>query len=247
MITDLVLTQSHQNQRTREWETSYGLTRLTTPTLPLTSVIDSFKRSTNASHRSTPLRKIFNKNTLKLSHSCMPSIQNIISVQNKSLLIKENQNNPGTTQECNCYRKETCPFSGNCQSERIVYQAAVTREDNGEEKTYVGITEGTFKTRYLNHTSSCRNPKRKHATELSKYIWNWKESNVQHSIKWKIIKQCRPYKIIKSPLNIKLKNHIIIIQTLFKKKKQLRFGDRPLLQQLKQLKSRVLVYLIVLP
>ena len=38
-------------------------------------------------------------------------------------------------------------------------------------------------------------------------------------------------KIIKSPLNIKLKNHIIIIQTLLIKNKQLRFGDRLLLQR----------------
>ena len=29
-----------------------------------------------------------------------------------------------------------------------IYQATVTRENNGEEKTYVGITEGTFKTRF---------------------------------------------------------------------------------------------------
>ena len=76
------------------------------------------------------------------------------------------------TQECNCRSKETCPLSGKCRSEGIVYQATVTKEDNREEeKTYVGITEGTFKTRYHNHASSFRNPKRKHATELSKYIW----------------------------------------------------------------------------
>ena len=84
--------------------------------------------------QSHPLRKIFNKNTLKLSYSCMPNVQNIISEHNKSLLIKENQNNPATTQECNCRRKETCPLSGKCQSEGIVYQATVTREDNREEK-----------------------------------------------------------------------------------------------------------------
>ena len=53
------------------------------------------------------------------------------------------------------------------QAVGIVYQATVKREDNGEEKTYVGLTEGTFKTRFNNHTSSFRNQQRKHATELS--------------------------------------------------------------------------------
>ena len=116
------------------------------------------------------------------------------------------------TQECNCRSKKTCPLSGKCRSEGIVYQATVTKEDNREEeKTYVGITEGTFKTRYHNHTSSFRNPKRKHATELSKYIWNLKESNVQHSIKWKIIKQCKPYSNKTKRCNLCLYEKFIII------------------------------------
>ena len=34
------------------------------------------------------------------------------------------------------------------QSQGVVYQATVTREDNQEQQTYIGITEGTFKTRF---------------------------------------------------------------------------------------------------
>ena len=34
---------------------------------------------------------------------------------------------------------------------------------------------------------------RKHATELSKYIGTLKDSDVRYSVKWKIIKRCRPY------------------------------------------------------
>ena len=41
-----------------------------------------------------------------------------------------------------------------------------------------GLTEGTFKKRYNNHTSSFRNEKHKHATELSKYVWELKELDV---------------------------------------------------------------------
>ena len=108
-------------------------------------------------------------------------------------------------------QKETCPLSGICQIEGVVYQATVTREDNGEEKTYVGLTESTFKIRYHNHASSFRNPKRKHATELSKYIWNLKESDVRYSTKWKIIKQCRPYFNKTKRCNLCLYEKFIII------------------------------------
>ena len=74
-----------------------------------------------------------------------------------------------TAKECNCRRKENCPLSGKCETTGIVYQATVKREDSREEKNYVGLTEGPFKTRFNNHTSSFRNPQHKHATELSTY------------------------------------------------------------------------------
>ena len=138
-----------------------------------------------------PLLKIFNKNTLKLSYSCMPNIANIISAH-KSVLNNETRSDP-TTQDCNCRQKKACPLSGKSQTEGVVYQATVTREDNYEEKTYVGLTEGAFKTRYYNHICSFRNPKHRNSTELSKYMWHLKDSNVNYSTKWKIIKQCRPY------------------------------------------------------
>ena len=108
----------------------------------------------------------------------MPNIDNIISSHNKFDLNKETQNDTSTnstTRECNCRQQNTCPLFGKCLIEGIVYQATViTAADNRKEETYVGLTEGTFKTRYANHTSSFRNPKQKCATKLSKYIWSLK-------------------------------------------------------------------------
>ena len=66
-------------------------------------------------------------------------------------------------------------------------------EDTGDVQTYVGITEGSFKSRYNNHTSTFRNPKRKHSTALSRYIWNLKDTNANFSLKWKIMKRCKAY------------------------------------------------------
>ena len=74
----------------------------------------------------------------------------------------------------------------------IVYQTTVQNLDKNSEETYVGLTEGSFKSRYLNHTSTFRNEKSKHATELSKHIWWLKESKRRYSIKWRIVKKCQP-------------------------------------------------------
>ena len=114
-------------------------------------------------------------------------MQNIISAHNKSVLNKEAHNSQATAKESNCHRKENCSLSGKGQITGIVYQATVKREESGEEKSYVGLTEGPFKTRF-NHTSSFRNPQHKHATELSTYIWNLEESDTPYSIKSRIIK-----------------------------------------------------------
>ena len=138
-------------------------------------------------------------------------MQNIISAHNKSVLNKEAHNSQATAKESNCHRKENCSLSGKCQITGIVYQATVKREESGEEKSYVGLTEGPFKTRFNNHTSSFRNPQHKHATELSTYIWNLKESNTPYSIKWRIIKQCRPYSNKTKKCNLCLYEKFVII------------------------------------
>ena len=93
----------------------------------------------------------------------------------------------------------------------VTNEATVTNEDNNQQETYLCITEGTFKTRYSNHTSSFRNEKIKRATELSKHIWSLKQSNTQHSIRWKIIKKCPPYSNRTKRCNLCLYEKCIII------------------------------------
>ena len=87
-----------------------------------------------------PLHKILNRNTLKLSYSCMPNMHNLISAHNKLILGKHTQPETNNTKgkECNCRQKDSCPLSGKCLTKSVVYQAIVKREDTGEEKSYVG-------------------------------------------------------------------------------------------------------------
>ena len=85
------------------------------------------------------------------------------------------------------------PFVGKCLTESVVYQATVTKEDGSATETYVGLTEGPFKSRILNHISSFRNPKIKHGTELSKDVWNLKNSKTPHSVRLRILQLYNPH------------------------------------------------------
>lgn len=139
-----------------------------------------------------PLSKIFNKNNLKISYSCMPNIQAIIKGHNNNILKKyENKDNISTSNKkyCNCRNRDDCPLTGDCQNKGLIYQATVTSADNDNIKeTYVGLTENSFKTRYYNHKTSFNNKNKQGATELSKFIWKLKEKNINFNIKWRILK-----------------------------------------------------------
>ena len=141
----------------------------------------------------------------------MPNVHQIITAHNKTILDKQIKASENPTKECNCCYKESCPLQGKCLTESVVYQATVTRKDNQQKETYVGLTEGTFKTRYNNHTSSFGNQKHKHSTELSKYIWQLKQSTVEYSIRWKILRKCKAYSNKTKRCNLCLHEKYIII------------------------------------
>ena len=95
--------------------------------------------------------KIFNKNTIKLSYSCMPNIRSKINGHNKKIL----QPKPAEPQKlCNCLVKEDCPLNGLCLKSSILYQATIKCSDSKyKQKRYNGICETTFKKHYANHKS----------------------------------------------------------------------------------------------
>ena len=133
-------------------------------------------------------RKIFNKNTIKLSYSCMDNIASTIKRKNKRLL-----NNSKTCENlpCNCRVKTDCPLNGDCRKKNIIYSATVKTTQGNE--TYTGLTETEFKTRLANHKQSFQKEKLRKATELSKHIWSLKEKNINYDIKWEIIGRANSY------------------------------------------------------
>ena len=95
-----------------------------------------------------------------------------------------------------------------CFASNIVYQATVT--SNTTTETYVGLATN-FKERYRNHTASFRNHKKKNENELSKYIWTLKNANKPFSIKWRILRKCKPYNNISKKCNLCLSEKFFII------------------------------------
>ena len=55
------------------------------------------------------LHNIFNRNTLKLSYSCIPNVHQIITAHNKTVLDKQTKPSENPSKECNCRQKESCP------------------------------------------------------------------------------------------------------------------------------------------
>ena len=140
------------------------------------------------------LRKVINRNCVKISYRCMPNVKKSISRHN-SKVAKEDENNREEEHEpgCNCTRRiGPCPLSGKCQTDKLVYKATVKDEDD-IINTYTGITSNTFKQRYYGHNYSINNRSGEFSTTLSTHIWNLKDQNKNYDISWDIIDRAQPF------------------------------------------------------
>ena len=63
--------------------------------------------------------KIFNKNTLKLSYSCMPNIRSKTNGHNKKRILQPKPTEPQKL--CNCLLKEDFPMNELCLTKSILY------------------------------------------------------------------------------------------------------------------------------
>ena len=173
-----------------------------------------------------PRKKIFNKNTVKLSYSCLPNIKSQIDNHNKRQLKKpvkepdeehtEEEEKKEEKRTCTCRKKKECPLDGECLKSDIVYQATVTEKRKKKEdkiSTYIGLTSTTFKARLANHKQSFKNPKLRNATELSKLIWELKtkEEKNDYTISWKLISSAPAYNNISKKCQLCLEEMYFIV------------------------------------
>ena len=139
--------------------------------------------------------KIFNKQTVKLSYSCCPNVQSIISQHNRKLLAEHSvlttTEDTSSQPMCNCRQPALCPLSGNCLKSALIYKATISSQV--ETKHYIGATEQTFKKRYPKHKEALAKRNSKAVTSLSTYVWSLKDKGEDPVIKWEIMKKCVPY------------------------------------------------------
>ena len=69
------------------------------------------------------LHKIFNKNTVKISYSCMPNMQSILRAHNEAELAAKPSEEE---RKCNCSKKGSCPLQNECLTKNVVYKATVS-------------------------------------------------------------------------------------------------------------------------
>ncbi|XP_063692277.1 uncharacterized protein LOC134824333 [Bolinopsis microptera] len=139
-----------------------------------------------------PLHKILNRNSVKVSYSCMKNMECLIKSRNKQLLRQHQETQEPTTRQCNCRSRNSCPLDGKCLSKSVVYMATLRTEN--EKHHYIGMTEGTFKDRYNGHTSSFRLERYRNRTKLSEKIWSFKDRGLEFRIEWKIIRRGHGYR-----------------------------------------------------
>ena len=135
--------------------------------------------------------KIFNKNNVKVSYSCMPNMKSIINMHNRKIISPKIN---VQERKCNCINKASCPLKEKCLTNSLVYKAKIkSTGENSLQKTYYGLSETKFKTRFANHKKTFKNPVYKTDTELSNEYWNIKSKNQIANITWEIFGQYQSY------------------------------------------------------
>ena len=155
-----------------------------------------------------PLRKLLNRNTVKVSYKCMPNMSSLVSSHNTKLLSDDTHQ---AVQGCNCQGgPANCPLTTpECGKDNVIYVSSITSPDGAEH--YTGLTGGTFKKRWYKHTSDFRNIKERNSTRLSSHIWNLKEQGKPFSIEWDIMDRAPTHNPISQKCRLCLKEIFYIM------------------------------------
>ena len=113
--------------------------------------------------------KIFKRNTVKRSYSCMRTMNFIIS-DNICAILNPPKNNYGS----NCRDNANCPLQNHCLTSNSVYWADVSNNVDNEKRVCLEVSETPFKEKYSNHVRNDKHERYCNATELSKYVWEIK-------------------------------------------------------------------------
>ena len=140
----------------------------------------------------------------------MPNIQASINSHNKRIM---EETEPLVRGECNCRNPVECPIPGECNTDKILYEAAISSNLPGyESKTYKGISEPAFKIRFGNHKKAFNHPQYKKDTTLSKEVWDIKNRGGTYDIAWRFIRQHPGYNPVNGKCALCLSEKLEILE-----------------------------------
>ena len=153
------------------------------------------------------LRKVINRNTVKVSYSTMPNMSQNLNQHNNKVRKGREQPSGG----CNGHRGgKQCPLPGNCMARGVVYGAEVTNTSTGEKETYTGLTEGTMRDRIAKHEGNCRH-RHQPGTRLSSHVWKLKDQGSPYTISWAILSRASSYNPTSRMCRLCLKEKFLIM------------------------------------
>jgi len=168
------------------------------------------------------LHKILNRNSVKVSYSCMPNIASRISSHNLKTIEKCKKKGQPRSKTCNCRNTSECPLDGNCLLRAVVYQADI-KPAVDSKAIYIGLAEPTFKGRWADHKSSMTVAEQKNKTKLSTFVWDKREKGQNCEIKWTVLRKSSPYRSGSNKCNLCLWEKFMIMKgddTLINKRKE---------------------------
>ena len=137
----------------------------------------------------SPMHKILNRNTIKISYRCLPNMGRRLANHNTKVLKTVLDTVPRPQATCNCQvtKKADCPIPGACNQDGAVYEATVSTAD-GQTESYVGLARN-FKRRWPKHKTTLKNRNADGQTTLSTYVWKKRDEGLDPKVKWKFLEK----------------------------------------------------------
>ena len=136
------------------------------------------------------LRRVVNRNTVKVSYSTMPNMAQQIKQHNNKVLDSGQVEKSGG---CNGHRGgKQCPVPGDCMAKGVIYGAEVTDLTTGTKETYTGLTDGTVRDRIARHEGNFRH-RHQPGTRLSDYVWKLKDKGSPFNVTWQILSRASSF------------------------------------------------------
>ena len=158
---------------------------------------------------------MINKNNVKINYSCINNISKIIDNHKKLINKLDWNNNDNLKHSCNYKIKNECPLGKEYNLNNIIYQANIsTKENDTNDKAYIGIISLNWKFRYYNHLESFKNPTWRNQTALSRYSWYLIELGLTPITNSKIIKRSSSTNTLHGKCNLCLEEKICILKYL---------------------------------